>query len=60
MWLKFIHELLQPFSVLLWIAALLCFILYGVDPGAQGALSNVYLAIVLIFIILLTGTITFQ
>lgn len=46
LWIKFIHELLQPFSVLLWIAALLCFILYGVNPSAQGALSNVYLGIV--------------
>jgi sodium/potassium-transporting ATPase subunit alpha len=50
----------QPFSCLLWIAALLCIILYASDPGAQGASSNLYLAIVLVAIILLTGYITFQ
>lgn len=59
MWLRFILELFQPFSSLLWICAVLCFALYGSDPSAQGANSNVILACVLIGIILLTGGITF-
>lgn len=59
-WIKLIMEMLQPFSILLWIAAALCIGLYCSDPSAQGASSNIYLATVLIFIVLLTGGITFQ
>jgi sodium/potassium-transporting ATPase subunit alpha len=44
----------------LWIAALMCFILYGVNTSALGAKSNLWLAIILVGIILLTGTITFN
>lgn len=36
-------EMLQPFSILLWIAALMCFILYGVNTEALGAKSNLWL-----------------
>lgn len=59
-WIKLVMEMLQPFSCLLWIAAFLCFGLYGFDRHATGATSNIYLAVVLIFIILLTGGITYQ
>jgi len=53
-------EMFQPFSILLWIAALLCVILYASDTHAQGASSNLYLAIVLVIIIVGTGYMTWS
>jgi sodium/potassium-transporting ATPase subunit alpha len=43
MWVRFIMELFQPFSSLLWICSVLCFALYGSDTSAQGASSNLIL-----------------
>ncbi|CAD8136306.1 unnamed protein product [Paramecium pentaurelia] len=59
-WIKLILEMVQPFSILLWIASIMCFVLYGVNPDALGAKSNLWLAIILIAIILLTGSITYN
>jgi sodium/potassium-transporting ATPase subunit alpha len=59
-WIKLIEEMFQPFSCLLWIASLLCIILYASDPGATDSVQNLYLAIVLICIILITGYVTFK
>jgi sodium/potassium-transporting ATPase subunit alpha len=46
-WIKFLEEMFQPFSILLWIASVMCFALYFSDPGAPGAISNLYLGIFL-------------
>ncbi|CAD8072686.1 unnamed protein product [Paramecium sonneborni] len=59
-WMKLLKEMFQPFSILLWIASIACFVLYGVNPDALGAKSNLWLAIILILIILLTGSITYN
>ena len=42
---------------MLWIGAILCIIIYIISP--TGNLPNLYLAIVLIIVVILTGIITF-
>jgi sodium/potassium-transporting ATPase subunit alpha len=50
-----LKELTTPFSLLLWGGSALCFAAYGIgkDP------SNMYLAVIIIIIILITGFISF-
>jgi len=50
-----IKELITPFADLLWAGAILCFVAYGLghDP------SNLYLGIIIVAIILITGFLTF-
>ena len=48
----FIEEITSTFSILLWIAAALSFLAYGLDQNEK---SNLYLAVVVIVIILLSG-----
>ena len=50
-WLRFIEKFLDPFMLLLELAAVLSFILYAIQPQNR---SNLYVASVLIFIITLT------
>ena len=45
-------EITSVFSILLWIAAILSFIAYSLNPDD---LSNMWLAVVVVIIILLTG-----
>lgn len=49
-------EFLSFFSLLLWAGAILCFIAYGLNPEDK---SNIYLAIVLIIIVVISGLVTF-
>lgn len=42
---------------MLWVGSILCIIVYIIQPA--GNLPNLYLAFVLIFVIILTGIITF-
>ena len=48
----FLEEITSTFSILLWIAAALSFLAYGLSPVEK---SNLYLAVVVIVIILLSG-----
>ena len=48
----FLEEITSTFSLLLWIAAILSFVAYGLDQNEK---SNLYLAVVVIAIILLSG-----
>lgn len=45
---------------MLWIASIACFVLYGVNTTALGAKSNLWLAVILVAIILMTGSITYN
>jgi len=42
---------------MLWVGSILCIVIYIVQPA--GNLPNLYLAFVLIFVVILTGVITF-
>ena len=48
----FLEEITSTFSILLWIASALSFLAYGLSPVEK---SNLYLAVVVIVIILLSG-----
>lgn len=51
-YILFIKELTGFFSILLWIASILCFIGYGLAPDDM---SNLWLGIVLAVVVFLTG-----
>lgn len=55
MWKKFLHHVVGGFAILLWIGAILCFAVYGVD----GSVENLILGIVLVCVVMLTGTFAF-
>jgi sodium/potassium-transporting ATPase subunit alpha len=55
-YMQIIHEWIQPFSLMLWAGGILCFIAYGLDPADP---SNLYLGIVLLFVVMLTGIVTY-
>lgn len=55
-WVKFLKELANWFSIMLWVGAILCIIAYFLQDSDP---SNLYLGIILVFVILLTGTITY-
>lgn len=57
LWVLYMKELFSWFAMLLWIGAALCLVGYFLQP-AQG-LSNVYLAIVLAVVVLITATLSF-
>lgn len=50
-----LKEILTPFALLLWAGAILTFVAYGLGGGD----SNLYLAIIIIAIIFITGFISF-
>lgn len=43
---------------MLWVGAILCVVTYAIQP--TGNQPNLYLGFVLVFVILLTGTITYM
>lgn len=57
-WIKFLIEITNWFSIMLWVGSILCIVTYGIQP--TGNLPNLYLGFILIFVILLTGTITYM
>ncbi len=57
LWVLFLKELFSWFALLLWIGAIICIIGYELQPN-QG-LSNVYLAVVLVIVVLITATLGF-
>eukprot|EP00178_Gracilaria_changii_P014259 TRINITY_DN4032_c0_g1_i2.p1 TRINITY_DN4032_c0_g1~~TRINITY_DN4032_c0_g1_i2.p1 ORF type:complete len:111 (+),score=8.89 TRINITY_DN4032_c0_g1_i2:292-624(+) len=56
-WLRFLKEITNWFAIMLWVGSILCIVIYIVQP--EGNLPNLYLAFVLMFVVLLTGAITF-
>ena len=54
----FLKTLFGWFSCLLWAGSFLCFIAYGLQPG-NGGITNLYLGVVLIGVVLLTACFTF-
>jgi sodium/potassium-transporting ATPase subunit alpha len=57
-WVKFLIEISNWFSIMLWIGSVLCIVTYIIQP--TGNVPNLYLGFILIFVILLTGTITYM
>ncbi|KAL4501125.1 hypothetical protein ABPG73_013863 [Tetrahymena malaccensis] len=57
LWKKFLKEVSNGFAIMLWVGAALCILVYILQPDDP---SNLYLGIVLILVIFLTGYITFQ
>mmetsp|Transcript_21755 Transcript_21755/g.33250 ORF Transcript_21755/g.33250 Transcript_21755/m.33250 type:complete len:1380 (+) Transcript_21755:266-4405(+) len=55
-WVKFLQELTGFFSLLLWGGAVLCFIGYGIDSSPD----HLYLGIVLVFVVVVTGVFSFM
>jgi sodium/potassium-transporting ATPase subunit alpha len=56
LWKKFLKEVSNGFAIMLWVGSILCILTYILQPSDP---SNMYLGIVLIGVILLTGYITF-
>ena len=56
-WRKFFAQLFGGFSMLLWIGAILCFLAYGIQVSTiENVLpDNLYLGLVLLIVVLLTG-----
>jgi sodium/potassium-transporting ATPase subunit alpha len=54
--IKFLHEISSVFAMLMWIGAALAFIAYGLAPTDM---ANLYLAIVLILVVLITGVFSY-
>ena len=57
-WIRFLREITNWFAIMLWVGSILCIVIYIVQP--TGNLPNLYLAFVLMFVVLLTGVITFM
>lgn len=55
-WVMLIREMLNPFAVMLWVGAVLCMLAYIMQPSD---LSNLYLGAILVFVVVLTGAITY-
>jgi len=55
LWVKFIEELTGFFSLLLWLAGIMCFVSYGLKPDEE----NLYLGIVLVTVVMITGIFSF-
>ena len=56
-WIRFLKEITNWFAIMLWVGSILCIVIYIIQP--LGNLPNLYLAFVLIFVVILTGIITF-
>jgi len=54
-WIKFVKELTGFFSLLLWGGAILCFFGYAID----GSADHLFLGIVLVFVVVVTGVFSF-
>ena len=54
-WIKFVKELTGFFSLLLWGGAILCFVGYSIDKSKD----HLFLGIVLVFVVVVTGVFSF-
>ena len=57
-YIVYLHELTSLFNLLLFGAAILCLVGYGIQP--EGNVNNVYLAVVLIVLVFITATLSFS
>ena len=57
-WIRFLKEITNWFAIMLWIGSILCIVTYIVQPN--GNAPNLYLAFVLMFVVILTGVITYM
>jgi sodium/potassium-transporting ATPase subunit alpha len=57
-WVQFLLAMTGLFNYLLWIGSALAFITYAIQSDKRDK-SNLYLAIVLIFVVLITAIFTF-
>ncbi|CAG0915389.1 unnamed protein product [Notodromas monacha] len=59
--LQFLQHLVGGFSLLLWFGAILCFIVYCIDVATSEAPApdNLYLGLVLTFVVVLTAIVSF-
>ena len=55
---KYLLQMTGIFNYMLWVGAVLCFIAYGVQTDQRDK-SNLYLGIVLLFVILITATMSY-
>lgn len=56
-WIKLAKEMLNWFAIMLWVGSGLCIMAYFLQPSQP---SNLYLGIILIAVVIITGLITFQ
>lgn len=56
-WIRLAKEMLNWFAIMLWVGAGLCVMAYFLDETQP---SNLYLGIILIMVVIITGLITFQ
>eukprot|EP00049_Salpingoeca_infusionum_P016487 m.337439 g.337439 ORF g.337439 m.337439 type:complete len:1105 (+) comp16082_c0_seq7:416-3730(+) len=59
-WVKFVQQLFGGFATLLWIGGILCFLAFAIqsgtaEEGEQVAQDNLYLGIVLVLVVVITG-----
>ncbi|XP_006168897.1 sodium/potassium-transporting ATPase subunit alpha-4 isoform X1 [Tupaia chinensis] len=61
-WVKFCKQLFGGFSLLLWTGAILCFLAYGIQVhfGQKPAKDNMYLGLVLAFVVIITGCFSYS
>ena len=57
-WIRFLREITNWFAIMLWVGSILCIVTYIIKPN--GNAPNLYLAFVLMFVVILTGVITFN
>ena len=60
-WIKFLKTLFGGFSMLLWLGAVLCFLAYGIQASTleEPPDDNLYLGVVLTFVVVITGIFSF-
>ena len=59
-WIKFLKTMFTGFAMLLWVAAILCYVAYGID-SANGDPSpdNLYVGIALTIVVIMSGLFTY-
>ena len=60
-WIKFLKTLFGGFSMLLWLGAVLCFLAYSIQATTleEPPDDNLYLGVVLTFVVVITGIFSF-
>ena len=60
-WIKFLKTLFGGFSMLLWLGAVLCFLAYSIQASTleEPPDDNLYLGVVLTFVVVITGIFSF-
>jgi len=59
-WIKFLKTMFTGFAMLLWIAAVLCFVAYGIDASkGEPSPDNLYIGGALFFVVVVSGLFTY-